>query len=95
MISSEDLQGRTKRWIANRLGQKVATCAAGTGTLVIIGDGHWAIRVRLLCNHAPCRRTHVVYLRRGCGGPDHYAHNFKGEYVADLRDKVFNCGGHT
>lgn len=97
MLHSSDLQGRSKRWIANQLGQKVETYAAGIGTLVIIGDGHWAIRVRLLCNHAGCdgcKRTHTVYLRRGCGGPDHYAHNFKGEYVADLRDQVFNCGQH-
>jgi len=94
MLHSNDLQGRSKRWIANRLGQKVQTYAAGIGTLVIIKNGWWAIRVRLLCNHAPCRRTHTVYLRRGCGGPDHYAYNFKGEYVADLRDQVFNCGQH-
>jgi hypothetical protein len=93
MLHSEDLQGRSKRWIANRLGQKVETYAAGIGTLVIIKDGGWAIRVRLVC--IGCSRTHVVYLRPGCGGPDHYAHNFKGEYVADLRDQVFNCGKHA
>ena len=93
MIDSSDLPGRSKRWIANRLRQKVKTYAAGTGVLVIIGDGGWAIRVRLLCNHG-CGRTHTVYLRPGPGGPDHYANNFKGEHVADLRDQVFNCGRH-
>jgi len=94
MLHSSDLQGRSKRWIANRLGQKVETYAAGVGTLVNIKDG-WAIRVRLLCCVPGCKRTHTVYLRHGCGGPDHYAHNFKGEYIADLRNEAFHCGKHT
>jgi len=94
MLHSEDLLSMTLQEIHDRIGQKVETYAAGIGTLVIIGDGGWAIRMRLRCIRG-CRRTHTVYLRRGCAGPDHYAHNFKGEYVADLRDQVFNCGQHS
>ncbi len=81
--------------LTKSIGDDVQTYCGGVGKLCILDDGGWAIRVYLACQgQDSCSETQVVYLRPGCAGPDHYAYNFSGKYLADLRNRGFDCGKH-
>ena len=94
ILHSENLQGLPVTKLRRHLGKRVQTYAYGVGTLVMIKDGYPAIRVRMYCGRDGCKHYMVGYLRRGPGGPDHYVVDYRGNYLADLRDQEFVCDQH-
>jgi hypothetical protein len=90
-LQSDDLPW--SQGLASLCGQKVNS-NFGVGTIVQLRDGTHGIKVRLLCQHEGCRKTRTFYLGPGPGGPDHYAYNIKGKYMADLRDQSWVCPAH-
>ena len=75
------------------VGRKVKSWGSGPGVVTKMGDGHYGVKVKLLCDgKKTCRKTSVAYLRSGIHhGAYPYAYGYQGKYLACLRDQVFIC----
>lgn len=52
-------------------------------------------KTKLICFESGCRNYITVYLTVGAGGENCYAYDKKGNFLADLRNKVYYCKKHT